>query len=381
MGIPGPKPVPVFGNFIQEIKSGLIKYHRKAHLDYKSQGHKVFGMHRGNLAILVLTDLDLIRDVCVKYFYNFSNRTTIELDGAFNNTLTQHKDDHWKRVRATISPAFNTSRLKRMYRHIHATADQLVEFVRGKQEAGEMVELKETCSQYTLDVIARSGFGIQINSFEDDNKEFHKQVKVIMTQGLAAFLIGFFLDFLTPVRKALGIKLFPKKANDAVDYLIGAVDMSAQHRKQEGKGADKRDDLLALMMEAETEGGEDDNMSKENQDFELDGIKIPKGTSVSFVPGAIHYDPDIWPDPEKFDPERFTAENKANRHPYAWMPFGQGPRNCIGMRLALLEMKVAVAAILQKFNLVRCEKTVFPVELVPMRGNAKDGLWVKFEPR
>ena len=71
-------------------------------------------------------------------------------------------DDHWKRVRATISPAFNTSRLKRMYRHIHNTADQFLEFIKGKQEAGEPVELKECCSQYTLDVIAQSGFGLQV---------------------------------------------------------------------------------------------------------------------------------------------------------------------------------------------------------------------------
>ena len=51
------------------------------------------------------------------------------------------------------------------------------------------------------------------------------------------------------------------------------------------------------------------------------------------------------------------------------------------MRLALLEVKVALAAVLQKFNLVRCDKTVYPIEMIPMRNTAKDGLWVKFEAR
>ena len=96
---------------------------------------------------------------------------------------------------------------------------------------------------YMMNVFSPS---FQINSFEDDSKDFHKQVKIIMTQGLWAFLIGFFFNFLTPIRKALGIKLFPKQANDAVDYLVRAVDMSAEHRKQEGKKADKRDDLLSV---------------------------------------------------------------------------------------------------------------------------------------
>lgn len=55
---------------------------------------------------------------------------------------------------------------------------------------------------------------------------------------------------------------------------------------------------------------------------------------------------------------RFTPENKEKHHPLQWIPFGHGPRNCIGMRLALLEMKIAVILLLQKYRFVPNSKTV-----------------------
>ena len=72
---------------------------------------------------------------------------------------------------------------------------------------------------------------------------------------------------------------------------------------------------------------------------------------------AIHYDPKIWPEPEKFNPYRFTPEEKAKHTPYDWLPFGSGPRNCVAMRLALTEMKIAVAYLARKYKFLRSEKT------------------------
>ena len=65
----------------------------------------------------------------------------------------------------------------------------------------------------------------------------------------------------------------------------------------------------------------------------LDGYAIPKGTTVAMFPTALHWNPDVWPDPMKFDPDRFLPENADGRHPFAYIPFSGGIRNCIGERI------------------------------------------------
>ena len=86
-------------------------------------------------------------------------------------------------------------------------------------------------------------------------------------------------------------------------------------------------------------------------------MDIPKGMIVTAPIYAIHHDPKIWPEPEKFNPYRFTPEEKAKHGSYDWMPFGAGPRNCLAMRLALMEVKIAVAYLVRKYKFVRSVDT------------------------
>uniref|UniRef100_A0A665T8V9 unspecific monooxygenase n=1 Tax=Echeneis naucrates TaxID=173247 RepID=A0A665T8V9_ECHNA len=115
---------------------------------------------------------------------------------------------------------------------------------------------------------------------------------------------------------------------------------------------------------------------------EVNGVTIPKGTATVIPVYTLHRDPALWPEPEIFKPERFSKENKDNIDPYAFLPFGAGPRNCIGMRFALLMMKLAIVEVLQNFSIVTCKETDIPMVL------ANDGFTIpknpiklKLEPR
>lgn len=67
-------------------------------------------------------------------------------------------------------------------------------------------------------------------------------------------------------------------------------------------------------------------------DYKVPGtdVTVEAGTKVEVPVYSLQHDPEFYPEPEKFDPERFTDENKGKRHPYVYLPFGEGPRICIG---------------------------------------------------
>ena len=96
----------------------------------------------------------------------------------------------------------------------------------------------------------------------------------------------------------------------------------------------------------------------------LKDLKVPKGIFVTIPIYSIHMDPKYWPNPDKFDPERFSPEAKQSRDPYAYMPFGHGPHNCIGMRFAQMEMKLVLARILKKYSLQAAQDIKIPPEII-----------------
>ncbi|CAL8358176.1 unnamed protein product [Lota lota] len=119
-----------------------------------------------------------------------------------------------------------------------------------------------------------------------------------------------------------------------------------------------------------------------DEDCEISGQPLPKGATVEFSIGFLHYDPEYWPEPQKFIPERFTAEAKANRHPFVYLPFGAGPRSCVGIRLAQLEVKMALVNVLRRFNLVACAETKVPLELKSdVTLGPKNGIFLKITKR
>ena len=110
-------------------------------------------------------------------------------------------------------------------------------------------------------------------------------------------------------------------------------------------------------------------------DDEVCGYKIPAGSFVLLSPYITQRLEEFWPDPERFDPERFSAANVRGRHRFAWFPFSAGPRVCIGKQFSMLEGLLILAQVMREFRVhveggtlgFRAEGTLHPDRAVSMQ--------------
>lgn len=137
------------------------------------------------------------------------------------------------------------------------------------------------------------------------------------------------------------------------------------------------------------------------KDYEIPGTKlrIEKGTLVEIPVFSLHHDSEYFPDPEKFDPERFSPENVKSQVPFTFLPFGEGPRNvrnqfigsvlgsnlfklqCLGLRFGLMQAKLAIAKLIQNFELSASDKTPIPMKFHPSTPflGSLDGMHLKLK--
>jgi cytochrome P450 len=97
------------------------------------------------------------------------------------------------------------------------------------------------------------------------------------------------------------------------------------------------------------------------EDVEVAGLHLPVGSIAAVFPWALHHNPSVWPDPDRFDPDRFTESAERDRHRYAWVPFGAGPRVCIGNHFALQEGPLVLCCIAARARLdLESEDEILP---------------------
>ncbi|XP_031354047.1 cytochrome P450 9e2-like isoform X2 [Photinus pyralis] len=466
-------------------------------------GARFAGLYQLARPILVIRDPELIKQITVKdfdYFIDHSPLVPKDCEPLWEKNLLNLKGESWKEMRATLSPSFTSSKMKAMFNLMTECAERFVNYFRVEgSEDTVTVELKDTFTRFTNDVIASVSFGMDCDSLKERENEFYRMVKEAANFSFSGLCnnMKFVIMLLSPkLATFFGLHLFSNKVSTFFRNLV-----TGNMAERERNGI-VRPDMIHLLMEArkgrlkhersneiidsgfaaieESEIGKDENRQKlelsdddvtaqsmifffagfetvstlmcftayelavnpyiqERLREEVDNVlkdgngiltheglmkmeymdmvisevlrkwppavgtdrmcvkpytihperegekpvHLKKGDVVFMIMYGIQRDEKYFPDPDRFDPERFSKENRKNITPYSYMPFGAGPRSCIANRFALLETKLLIFNVLRYFEIVVVKKSVVPIKLSrkQLNLNAEGGFWFGLKPR
>lgn len=183
-GVAHLRPQPLVGNVPWSVLMGSGSYLRHSiELHQQLKQHKVYGVYNMRDPLFYLADPELIRQVGIKHFDNFTNHRPGIADDSntgdssvMSKSLLTLRDRRWQQMRSTLSPMFTGAKIRLMFELIHACNVEAVRYVERKlaehNNEGVELELKEFFTRYTNDVIATAAFGIKVNSFVDEQNEF-----------------------------------------------------------------------------------------------------------------------------------------------------------------------------------------------------------------
>lgn len=424
----------------QEKSVGVIM--KDWHDEFKSKGYKYGGTFIFAMPILTIVDLELIKLIMVKDFSNFMDRGLYynERDDPISGNLLNIEGQRWKTLRNKLSPTFTSGKMKQMFQTLVDCSVPLKDAVTLAARNKQPIDVKDVFIRFTADVIGSCAFGIDCNSFKNEENPFAVYGKQVFEPPLMENLRTLFVFSFPTLSSLLRMRATPP---DVSEFFWKLVKDTVTYREKNNfvrndflqllidlKNDDKSEDKLTLweiaaqafifflggyetsstagsfcMYELAVNQDVQDKLRKEIEEvLEKHGGKITyeatqemkyteqvingknrlfntifchkilisiavsftealrkyppipglnrvclknypvpgtdfvikEGTRISISSLALHHDPEYYPNPEKFDPERFSEENKKNLVPYTFMPFGDGPRICIGNVLLVL---------------------------------------------
>nr|QUF59379.1 cytochrome p450 CYP3045C2 [Brachionus angularis] len=466
-GLKTPEYELFFGNY-REIKkenkySNVLK-------KWTEKYGKTYGYFEGHLPVLVTSDLEIIQEIFVKQYANFSARKKgplVRTENSKHSNLFTSTKSRWKKMRTIMNPTFSSSKLKELGPLLIKCSDRLLDVFDKEKERD--INVADYFKKFTMDSIWNCAFGIDIDLQNDSKNDYFDRCESVFRQTsdltLYAYLGVYFHEFKENILVILMILNFVMSKIVDPNYvhpfywLRSKVVDIVENRKVNETG---RKDYVQLLLDAESDYVADDNHSMDfankyvNKKLTFEEIKmnlvlfmlagyettstalsycsyvlaihpeeqeklyeeiscvfssandsninsesvqkldyldmfikevlrmypignsvvarrctkatniksidIPEDLAIAVDVLSLHYDAEIWGpvDPNQFYPERFSKDIK--RNPLAFMAFGNGPRNCIGMKFAIIEMKIALVKLLLNFELKKSSKTCLELD-------------------
>ncbi|XP_050303567.1 probable cytochrome P450 6a23 [Anthonomus grandis grandis] len=368
-------------------------------------------------------DPAIIKQITVKDFNYFMNHGTYfdEKNDPLSGVLFNIEGHRWRTLRANLTPTFTSGKIKNMYKIVLDCTENLAELLLKtiSTEQKRPIDIKDIISRYSIDIIGNCAFGFFLNMVKNtvtyrertqyfrpdfmhlllqlknlgkvtdektilaSNESQHKPL-LTLNELAAQCFIFFFAGFETSAT-TITFALFELARNQGIQEKL----RTEIHTIWETYG----NSYETLMKMTYLEKVICETLRKyppvpctnriANATYKIPNSKLTlnKGTNVVIPILGIHMDPEYYPEPTKFDPERFSEEAKALRPGCTWLPFGEGPRSCIGSRFGLLESKIAVATIIHNFYISLSDSTKLPLEMDPgtLINSSKGKIWLNIQ--
>ncbi|XP_076642889.1 putative cytochrome P450 6a14 [Halictus rubicundus] len=245
LGIAGPKPTLLLGN-LKSTTLGQLSMSdatKKIYDEYK--GKQVVGIFSGTTPVLIVNDLDLIKDVLISDFSLFASRGVPIYPEV--ESLTQHlfslEPEIWRPLRMRLSPVFTSGKLKDMFPLVIQCGEHLEKYLDIVIKKGEPVECRELAAKFTTDVIGTCAFGIDMNALADEESEFRRMGREIFTPSWQQILRETMKQFVPSIYKRLGHFLQPKKVTD---FFTNVVTDAITYREKHNV---VRSDFINMLLE------------------------------------------------------------------------------------------------------------------------------------
>ncbi|OXA60129.1 Cytochrome P450 9e2 [Folsomia candida] len=424
-GIPlhGFEPIRVLRNTYHGI--GLSEDTLEKYRQVKAKGAKIGASVDFSQKAYLVCDPVILKHIMVKDFNHFMDRQLFEVhkeDFLLQKMLLVLTGRPWKYVRTKLNPAFSSRSIRRLFQAFDDSGKKFVEFLEKTPKNGGELDLTIAIDKFLTHVFGSATYGIDSKAFDQEGpSEFqhHGKDAYIHFHGLKGIKI-FLLAALPKLGYKLGLTFLGR---DNQTYFNNVFQSAVKDRLQSNTSGE---DFVQLILEgkeatnlekSEDEDDEESNTSYKkqlalenhevfddegiatnclqfmlagfegsqslllfsvyalalNQDIQtklrqevLAGLEQDGGEFTFQTVNGMEYlemfVKEYFPNPEKFSPERFSKENKPNLVPNTFMPFGGGPRDCIGRRFAVIEVKVALCHLVKNFELVPSKRTLIPLQ-------------------